>query len=130
MPGREPLPEGSTVADVIAAVQAAWLAWNFPFVRDLIDRYLDSPPHHFCFCCVQEHKATALYQFRPMLLDQDGRLSDGPIVRLCDDCWHATDKPQRDRWGPGVTVGALLRDSFYEDVDLRPWVVPEASGDP
>ena len=124
MPGREPLPDGVTADDVVAAIQAAWLARDYPFVRDLIDRYLDSPPHHFCFCCVQEHKATGLYQFRPLLLNRhNGRLDDGPIVRLCDDCWRATDKPQRDNWGPGVTVGALLRDSFYDNPELSQWAV-------
>ena len=120
MPGREPLPDGSALDDVVAAIQAAWLAENYQFVRDLIDRYLDSPPHQYCFRCAQAYKATGLYQFRP---------SDGPIVRLCDDCWHSIDKPRRDGWGPGITVGALLRDSFYDDAELNRWTQPDASSD-
>lgn len=117
MPGREPLPDGVILDDLRAAVQAAWLARDYTFVRELIEKYLDAvAPHHVCFRCVQSFRALGLYEFR--------HHNDG-VVRLCDVCWRATDNPEA---GPAITVGASIRD-LYSGHGLSMWVQCEARGD-
>jgi hypothetical protein len=118
VPGREPLPDDTTVDDVRAAVQAAWLARDYTFVRELIEKYLDAAaPHHICFRCVQSFRSLGLYEFRYH--------SDG-VVRLCDECWRATDNPDW-RAGPAITVGASIRERYGDFGSM--WVQCEAQGD-
>lgn len=115
MPGREPLPDGTTIDDMRAAVQAAWLADSYKFVGELIEKYLDAtPPHHVCFRCAQSFRALGLFEFR----------ARRGTVRLCDECWRAIDRPED---GPAITVGASIRDLYGDNGSM--WVQCEARGD-
>lgn len=46
----EDLPDGTHFTDVLAAVQAAWLAGDYPLARDLVQRYIDPSGE---FCCMR-----------------------------------------------------------------------------
>lgn len=57
MPRREPLPEGTSLDDVVAAIQAAWLASDFVLARSLVVRYLDADGQHCCMRCGENKHA-------------------------------------------------------------------------
>jgi hypothetical protein len=55
--GREPLPDGTSADDVIAAIQVAWLAGDFVLARSLVERYLDADGQHCCMRCGESKHA-------------------------------------------------------------------------
>jgi hypothetical protein len=121
MPGREPLPEGTSIADVIAAVQAAWQAGAHVAAADLVERYLDAePPHSVCFRCAGTFPASGLSEFRPRAV---------PSLRLCDECWRTLGHLQHGQLGPAITLGQGLGDR-YRDHMLAWWCAADAVGTP
>jgi hypothetical protein len=81
----ELLPDGTPLADLRAAVQAAWMAGSHPTVVSLLRPY--GLFDWMCPCCTQLRAVK--------FTSANAAHRDNVLVRLCADCKAARGKPAR-----------------------------------
>jgi len=72
----DPLPDGTRLADLQAAIQVAWMAKSYDTVASMLKRY--NLFDWMCPCCAQVRAA----QFR----SANAAHRDNVLVRVCDSC--------------------------------------------